>query len=238
MIIFFENALQDWILISSIYNAINQEMKKNPNFDNVAIIRENEIISITGRTLTVQEEENIVIIAHGDENGNLTNDMNLFFGLIKSILPTNYNATIQLRSCWAGRNSPIMREEGHLNSLVYRVYHLLSHEFPNIKVKGVCGPNIDFIDDNGIWHELCVNPQKTLEALNIQNSLIASSFNDIRIQNPQNMQQLIDQSSVVAKKTRPFFISFTEKLKKNNCVLTANIYNYWSKEIEGKEKAY
>lgn len=233
MVIFFREALNDWILISSIYNAMYAEGGRNAN---VAIINNNQIRTIDNRIPIVGINENVIIIAHGYEWGDISDDMDLFYGLLVSILPTGYQGTINFRSCWAGRNSHKLRNVYNVyESLVKRSFDLLHARFRNVKVKGLKGPNIDYWNkDMNQWSEICVNPMKVEEAKAIQKRLLYNRFANTAIQ-PRTLNNLFDLSKDVADETRGFFIEFAEKLKEQKILLTGNIYNYWSSRVEGAQ---
>lgn len=247
MILFFKEALNDWILISAIYNAIHIERKNNANFNNVAIIDTGQIRTMNGNNPIVGVNENVIIIAHGNEWGDITEDvdvdadkdkkmnMELFYSLLISILPVGYGGTIEFRSCYAGRNSSELRNKYYVyESLVKRTYDLLHSDFRNVKVKGVKGPYVNYLDNNDYLHEICVNPQKFDEAEAIQEMIFYNRFAKTTI-HPNNLQDLIHSSEQVANSTRNFFIQFEENLRNRKVLLTANIFNYWSEKVEGAE---
>lgn len=238
MILFFKAALDDWILSSSIYNAIHLEVGNNINNVGLMMIDGDKVISLNAGHPDIEQNENLTIIAHGnndgdfcDKDGNVMMSMTMLRDLLLTILPDNFTGTIRLRACYSGKNGIGSQK---IYSMTHRIYELLRYSKPDLNVKGTNGPNVDYIDFNNIWHELCVNPTMEDVAGNISRSLESPKFKSLRITYPTDLNTLYRESEKIAKETRSFFVEFAKSLSAQNCLLTANPYNYWSKDVEGQ----
>lgn len=199
MIIYPEN--YDWILAGDVYIA---SLKEDPNQTIQTICVDKNLNVVENDPVQINSQERITIIGHGSPGKYLKKTPNDFIKMLKKLgLRPTYSGTIEFFTC----DSALFNE----NPVDHSLAHLTKNEFPNAMVIAAKGPSIY----KDVDQRYVVDPDKTDEALAIQNKLIV----DTSI--PQGNISIIEKGRQIREResVKKFYEQLINELTNNNLLI-------------------
>lgn len=206
MIIYPKN--YDWILAGDVYIA---SLKEDPNQEIQTICVDETLKVVKDDPKQINSQKRITIIGHGSPGQYMRKTPNEFITMLRKLgLQSTYSGTIEFFTC----DSALFNEKPVEHSLA----HLTKNEFPNAKVIAAKGPSI-YKDVNNRY---VVDPDKTKEAIDIQNELILE-IDDTSI--PQGNIPIIEKGRRIREResVKTFYEQLIEKLSANDLLIAGEI---------------